>query len=65
MKPNAKEYNPDQQYIKDLIGSTGLTRPALAAVLGVDRRTIDRWISGDRQFNYRDQFVLEVLVLGV
>lgn len=65
MKPNASEYNPDPQYMEELIGSTGRTRVELAEILGCDRRTIDRWLSGDRTFNYRDQFSLECLVLDV
>jgi len=65
MKPNASDYNPDPQYISDLIGSTGLTQKALADLLGVDVRTIRRWKSGEVTVSYTDQFALEVLVLGV
>ena len=63
MKPNAAEYNPDPDYIEELTESTDLTRIELGELIGCDRRTIDRWISGDRQHNYRDQFALECLVL--
>ncbi len=63
MKPNGNEYNPDPDYLRELIVSTRLTRKELGKILGCDKRTIQRWLSGDRQFNYRDQFALEVLVL--
>ena len=53
------------EYIKDLIGSTGLFQQDLAVVLGVDERTIRRWISGERTCSYAAQFALEVLVLEV
>jgi len=62
--PNASEYNPDPDYLAELIGSTGLDNEALAAVLGVDRRTINRWRKGDRQFPYIAQFAIEALVLS-
>ena len=65
MKPNASEYNPDPEYLRELIVSTRLTRPELAKKIGCEVRTIQRWLSGDRRFNYRDQFALECLVLAV
>ena len=65
MKPNSKEYDPSPEYIRELINSTRLTRKELGKVLGCDKRTIQRWLSGDRRFNYRDQFALEALVLAV
>jgi len=63
IKPNAAEYNPDPKYLKELIDSTGLSHEALGVIIGVDRRTVDRWISGNRQISYAHQFALEVLVL--
>ncbi len=65
MKPDASRYDPRPEYLAELIGSTGLTQAALAARIGVDERTIRRWLSGQRQFNYRDQFAIECLVLSV
>ena len=63
--PDAKQYNPDPQYLAELIVSTGLTQPQLAAIIGHDPRTIRRWLAGDRKFPYSLQFMLEVLVLEV
>jgi transcriptional regulator with XRE-family HTH domain len=65
VKPDATQYDPRPEYLAELIGSTGLTQAALAAKIGVDERTIRRWLSGERQFNYRDQFAIECLVLSV
>ena len=65
MKPDASRYDPRPEYLAELIGSTGLTQAVLAARIGVDERTIRRWLSGQRQFNYRDQFAIECLVLSV
>ena len=65
MKPNAKaEFNPDPQYIKELIGSAGLEQKPLAAILGVNDRTLRRWLSGDREIPYTAQFALEALILS-
>jgi len=65
LKPDASRYDPRPEYLAELIGSTGLTQAVLAARIGVDERTIRRWLSGQRQFNYRDQFAIECLVLSV
>ena len=63
MIPNAKQYNPDPQYLAELIVSTGKTQEQLGAILGHDQRTIRRWLKGDRRFPYTLQFALECLVL--
>lgn len=64
MTPNAKDYNPDPQYIRDLIDSTGKTQPVLAELLGVNERTIRRLRSGETTVSYLQQFALECLVLS-
>lgn len=64
LKPDASQYNPDPQYIFDLIESTGMTQVALAKVLGVTDRTVRRWQAGD-EVTYVVQFALESLVLNV
>ncbi len=64
MKPNAeKHYDPRPEYLAELVGSTGLTQPELAARLGCTDRALRQWLSGKRQFNYLVQFALEALVL--
>ena len=65
MKPNAKDYDPRPEYFRELVESTGLTQKKIAETLGVDERTIRRWLAGDRQFPYTVQLALESLVLEV
>ena len=65
MTPDAEQYNPAPEYMSDLIDSTGLTQPVLAAKLGVDERTIRKWKHGERVAPYLAQFALECLVLQV
>jgi len=65
VKPDASKYDPRPEYLAELIGSTGLTQAALARKIGVDERTIRRWLSGQRQFDYTVQFAIECLVLSV
>ena len=65
MTPNAEDYNPDPQYMADLVESTGLTQGELGLLLGVNRRCIRWWITGGRKFPYTAQFAMECLVLQV
>lgn len=65
MRPNPKDYDPRPEYFGELVESTGLTQKKIAEILGVDERTIRRWLSGERRFSYTVQFTLECLVLEV
>lgn len=65
MKPNAEQYNPDPDYMADLVNSTGLTRGELATLLGISDRYIRQWMSGDRKFSYMAQFCVECVVLQI
>ena len=65
MKPDASTYDPRPEYMEELVASTGLTQAEVAKRIGADERTLRRWIKGERQFNYRDQFAIECLVLSV
>ena len=65
MKPDASTYDQRPEYLAEMIRSTGLTQAALAKIIGVDERTIRRWLSGQRQFDYTVQFAIECLVLSV
>lgn len=65
MIPDASTYDPRPEYLAELIESTGLTQAAVAKRIGVDERTIRRWLSGQRQFTYTVQFAIECLVLSV
>lgn len=35
----------------DVLGATGLTRAGLAAMLGVDWKTVDRWARGEMRLS--------------
>lgn len=64
MKPNSKEHNNSAEYCRDLVNSTKLTRPVLCKqYLGINERTLRRYMSGKRRFPYLVQFALECLVL--
>lgn len=65
MKPDASQYNPDPQYMRDLVGSSGKTQPELSLILGVTDRTIRNWTAGRQPFPYTAQFAMECLVLSV
>ena len=65
MKPDASTHDPRPEYLAELIGSTGLSQPALAKVLGVTDKTLRNWLSGRNPFPYTAQFALECLVLSV
>jgi len=65
MKPDASTYDPRPESLAELIGSTGLSQPALAKVLGVTDKTLRNWLSGRNPFPYTAQFALECLVLSV
>ena len=66
MRPDPKTYDPRPEYLAELVGSTGLSKAAVARdVLGCDRRTLFRYLEGTRQFPYPVQFTLECYVLAV
>jgi DNA-binding transcriptional regulator YiaG len=65
MKPDAANYDPRPEYLAELIGSTGLSQPALGRILGVTDKSIRNWLSGRNPFPYTVQFALECLVLSV
>jgi transcriptional regulator with XRE-family HTH domain len=62
--PNAADYDPRPEYFGELVESTGLTQKKIAVILGVDERTVRRWLSGERRFPYSVQFAMECLVLS-
>ena len=64
MRPNAREYNPSAKYFGELFESSGMTQKKIAEILGVDERTVRRWLAGHRKFPYTVQFALECLVLS-
>ncbi len=63
MKPDASTHDSSKEYCRDLVLSTGLTRVPLCKLIGIDERTLRRYMSGERKVPYPIQFALECLVL--
>ncbi len=63
MKPKPSEHNTDPQYCTDLVDSIDMRRYEVARAIGINRRTLTRYMSGERKMPYPVQFALECLVL--
>ncbi|MDO5652355.1 MAG: helix-turn-helix transcriptional regulator [Moraxella sp.] len=66
MKPNAQNYNPNPDYLRELIGKAGLTQTATAQLIGIDPRTMRRYLAFADSPNYQKapyavQFAIECL----
>ena len=65
MKPDAANYDPRPEYLAELIGSTGLSQPALGRILGVTDKSIRNWLSRRNPLPYPAQFAHQCPVLSV
>lgn len=63
MKPDARSYNPNHQYLRDLVLSIPMTRVELCKKMGIAPRTLRLYMAGTRRYTYSTQFMLECLVL--
>ena len=67
MKPNAKEnYNPDPDYLRSLIEKAGLTQAKTAELVGIEARTMRRYLAFRDSPNYQKapyaiQYAMEAL----
>lgn len=66
MKPDASTYNPNPDYLRELIEKTGLTQRATARMIGVDERMFRSYLANREARSaatapYSVQFCLEVL----
>ncbi len=61
MKPDPGTFNPDKEYLKELIRRTQLPNDGFARACGINKRTLRYWLSGKHKFNYRDQYTMEAL----
>lgn len=66
MKPNAQNYNPDPDYLRSLISKAGLTQAQTAELIGINARSIRRYLSFTDSPNYQQapyavQFAIECL----
>lgn len=67
MKPNAQtSYNPDPDYLRELIAKAGLTQSATAELVGITPRSMRRYLAFTDSPNYQQapyavQFAIECL----
>ncbi|MDO4897075.1 MAG: helix-turn-helix transcriptional regulator [Moraxella sp.] len=67
MKPNAQtSYNPDPDYLRELIAKTGLTQKAVAELVGVSPRMMRSYLTFTDNTTYQKapyavQFAIECL----
>lgn len=61
MKPDATKHDPRPEYIRKLIERSGLSQVKAAAAIGVDPRTMRRYVLGEASAPYLVQFALECL----
>lgn len=64
--PDAKEYNPDPDYLRDLVAVIGWTQAEIAGQIGVPVRTFRDYLSlkHPSQAPYSVQFAIECLALN-
>jgi len=63
MQPNADDYNPDPQYLRDLLAQAKLSQRGAARLLGVSERQMRYYLQPGTQHEapYPVQFCLECL----
>ena len=61
MKPDVTLYNPNPDYLRELIANSGLTQKQAAKAIGHNERTMRYWLTGKHTFPYTVQFTMEVL----
>ena len=62
MIPNAKkQWNPDPEYIAELLEKIDLPQKEVADRIGVTDRAIRYWVAGEKPIPYAAQFCLECL----
>ena len=63
MKPDSSKYNPDPQYLRDLLKQAGLTQRKAALLIGISDRTFRDYLNGNHSSKapYPIQFALESL----
>ncbi len=61
MIPNAGNYNPDPEYVAELLEKIDLLQLEVAALIGVTDRAIRYWVAGEKPIPYAAQFCLECL----
>ncbi len=65
-KPNVEHHKPDPRYLRRLVEDSGLSQVQAARRLGLDPRTVRRYLAEDdpREAPYVVQYALEALAGG-
>ena len=65
-KPNAENHNPTARYLRELVDRAGISQVEAAHRLGIDPRTMRRYLAADdaREAPYVVQYALEALASG-
>lgn len=61
MKPNPQTYNPNPDYLRELIARAGVSQREAARRIGVTERAMRFWLTGRPEIPYTAQFALESL----
>lgn len=61
MKPNIETYNPDPEYLRQLVENSGLSQRQAAKAIGHNERTMRYWLAGRHEFPYSVQYIMEAL----
>ena len=64
MKPDASKLSQDASYLEGLVMASGMKISTLAKVLGVHKRTLERYLAGSAKWPYSLQYALEMLALN-
>ncbi len=61
MTPDYNNYNPDPEYVAELLEQIDMLQLEVAATIGVTDRAIRYWLAGTKPIPYSAQFCLESL----
>lgn len=59
--PDSTRRDADPDYLRELIDAAGISQQEAARRLGIDPRTMRRYLSGSRAIPYAAQYCLEAL----
>ena len=62
MSPDISNHNPDPEYIRLLLSRIGISQAKAAKQLGIDPRTMRRYVLGELDCPYPVQFCLEAML---
>lgn len=62
MTPNSNSHDSSAAFCRDLVNSIDMTHIEISKLLGINDRTLRRYMSGARKLPYLVQFALECLL---